>query len=248
MKNILFSLLFSLSAFAQTNWACDFDSALVFEFTTDISIAETNQWSMEFWIQPRWADATQPGYFLHQTANANDRVYTPSAGAVNFRPGAGTRSGQSHLTSAVSVGTWYHVAYVHQGDSVATYVNGTRTARILGTANLLADVMGWYNVSSRYFLNAYIDDFRVWSDARTDAEIAANYNIKLTGNEAGLLYYWTFDKTLESSATANTLTFRWPVGAALNDSNFVAGAFDYPVTEFKKTKYRGFSVRSGYLK
>ncbi|HOS41940.1 MAG TPA: hypothetical protein PLG31_19595, partial [Spirochaetota bacterium] len=39
-----------------------------------------------------------------------------------------------------------------------------------------------------------IDDVRIWSDARSDVEIAANYNAELVGNEAGLVAYWKFNE------------------------------------------------------
>ena len=38
-----------------------------------------------------------------------------------------------------------------------------------------------------------MDDVRVWSKALTAAEVKANYNVKLTGTETGLLAYYNFD-------------------------------------------------------
>ena len=39
-------------------------------------------------------------------------------------------------------------------------------------------------------VNGRLSDLRVWSAVRTDAEIAANYAVRLTGKEPHLQGYW----------------------------------------------------------
>lgn len=39
-----------------------------------------------------------------------------------------------------------------------------------------------------------IDEVRVWTVARTEAEIAANYTVSLTGAESGLAAYYRLDE------------------------------------------------------
>jgi Ca2+-binding RTX toxin-like protein len=45
-----------------------------------------------------------------------------------------------------------------------------------------------------------MDDVRIWNKARTQAEIQADFNRELTGNESGLIGYWNFN-----SITNNTV-------------------------------------------
>ena len=40
----------------------------------------------------------------------------------------------------------------------------------------------------------FIDEVRIWNVARTEAEIRADMNTELTGNEPGLVAYWKFDE------------------------------------------------------
>ena len=48
-----------------------------------------------------------------------------------------------------------------------------------------------------------IDDVRVWSDIRTDAEISNNYQQELIGNEAGLVGYWKLNNGLTDETSNN---------------------------------------------
>jgi hypothetical protein len=57
-----------------------------------------------------------------------------------------------------------------------------------------------------------LSDLRVWSVARTDAQILANYTKRLVGNEAGLSGYWKMNEgtgltIADSTAGAATGTF-----------------------------------------
>ena len=49
-----------------------------------------------------------------------------------------------------------------------------------------------------------LSDVRIWSVARTDAEINANKNQRLFGNEAGLAAYWKLNEGTGTSASDST--------------------------------------------
>ena len=40
-----------------------------------------------------------------------------------------------------------------------------------------------------------MSEVRIWNQARTAEEISADMNQRLTGQESGLVGYWTLDKT-----------------------------------------------------
>src|SRR5690606_32058909 len=49
--------------------------------------------------------------------------------------------------------------------------------------------------------NGQIDEIRLWNVAKSDAQVLAEYQMELTGNEAGLVAYYNFE-----DATGNTLS------------------------------------------
>jgi hypothetical protein len=54
--------------------------------------------------------------------------------------------------------------------------------------------------------NGLVDELRIWNVARTDAEIMANFDKALVGNEAGLVGYWKFDDAPGSLTAADSVT------------------------------------------
>lgn len=101
--------------------------------------------------------------------------------------------------------TWYHVAVTHDAslpnNNVKVYVNGSLGAQttwahpvFANMANLLiGGYDGWGNgfnsgANSRWY-SGQIDEVRIWNVARTEAEIQANMNQPLVGNESGLVAY-----------------------------------------------------------
>ena len=51
------------------------------------------------------------------------------------------------------------------------------------------------------FFNGQLDEFRIWSVARTAAQIASTMDKALSGDEANLVGYWKFDETSGTTAT-----------------------------------------------
>jgi Ca2+-binding RTX toxin-like protein len=126
------------------------------------------------------------GSFVHFQLNSvgNIGVYTDTA---------------SILLSVIpiSAGEWQHVALTSKSGESKVYVNGiqfgstdTSTYNKILAPSSLSLGRGYDN--SR-FLNGKLDDVRIWNKARTQAEIQADFNRELTGNETGLVGYWNFN-------------------------------------------------------
>ena len=115
---------------------------------------------------------------------------------------------------ALTLGTvgfndWHHVVLRYDGtanrldgflDGVksAGAVFGDRTApwEAVGASFGLNYVLGGgdsTNLGSGAFFKGRMADFRVWSSARSDADIIGTRNGRLTGAEAGLVAYWRLD-------------------------------------------------------
>ncbi|NES07148.1 MAG: LamG domain-containing protein [Okeania sp. SIO2F4] len=102
------------------------------------------------------------------------------------------------------IGEWYHIAAVvkeNQGSSeVNIYENGVLIKEIT-SARLLGDIEGkpwtlgqeWDSKGKSDFFSGQMDEVRIWNYARTEVEINADQDSRITGKEAGLVGYWHFD-------------------------------------------------------
>lgn len=110
-----------------------------------------------------------------------------------------------------SVDIWYHIACVLNGGSFKFYVNGSQqgtTQTGLGTPfNSTAPLeIGVYSPTGAY-LDAELDDIRIWSDERTQSEINNYKATELVGNEANLVAYWKLNNSLlDETSNNNDLT------------------------------------------
>jgi hypothetical protein len=118
-------------------------------------------------------------------------------------------SGWHHATAPTPAsalqGAWHHVAMVWStGTQVALFVDGllvanaqTLTGGLLSLSSGYRPTIGAYCAGSGYhekYFNGLIDEVRVWTVARTQAQIQANMKKALTGMESGLAGYWRLDE------------------------------------------------------
>ena len=141
---------------------------------------------------------------------------------------------QTKSLSGLTAG-WHHVAMVldSTGSSTALtgYLNGSTSGFTPGggggdtdgsltldgdgIAGSLGLAIGAPSDLSGAFFNQYIDEVRIWSTARSAAEINANINKSLNGNEAGLQGLWKLDGN-GADATANSAN-----GTLQGDTTFI---------------------------
>ena len=91
---------------------------------------------------------------------------------------------------------WVHVSIVCDGTSVRAYKNGIlmNTTTIVQPFSLSPQqifTIGQYDNT----FNGEIDEFRIWSIAKTEQQINATLHTTLTGKESGLVAYYNFDQT-----------------------------------------------------
>lgn len=110
-------------------------------------------------------------------------------------------------TSIVNDNQWHHLAVVLDNTSGANlnnttiYVDGevetvSASNNLNSTINTAASQKLWIGIdhSSRYW-EGELDEIRVWSVARTQAEIRAFMHLVLNGDETGLEAYYQFNET-----------------------------------------------------
>lgn len=102
---------------------------------------------------------------------------------------------------------WEHVALVFDGTSAIYYVNGEEKgsmpfAKPFVSSSLKDLLIGRNNYNLTSGSRVKYSDFRIWSTARTQDEILANYQSHVPANSPGLVINYTFDEQA-GNTTAN---------------------------------------------
>ncbi len=211
----------------------------------------TTALSFEYYINnvTIMADSTNGRVISKYGANlSNDRSYI-----AQYRDNAGLKEVRFILNSNDSTNdafsfpydlgtsTWTRVGFSWDGSTKVgkMYINGAYYDRATGTnvASIQSGAgnftIGADQTGSTNFIDAWIEDIRVWSDVRTDQEMTDNYNCSLVGNEAGLVMYTQFDGSTSTDATAN--------GNDLTNNNsatFQSGSLPFTATCGEATRSR----------
>ncbi len=208
--------------------ALQFNGASSVQVADSASVSVTGPITVEAWINRAAAGvqhsivekygctAGQGGYVLRVTSG--DKLL------FGTRDDCNNGSSVTSVTS-IPVGVWTHVAGHWDGTTLRVFINGVADAALATTRNPkdgpTALKIGERGNGGTPF-NGLIDDVRLWSVAKTAAQILAAKDACLAGNEAGLAAYYKMDEgagatTADATANANTGTL---VGATF----VVAGA------------------------
>jgi hypothetical protein len=140
-------------------------------------------WTIEFW----WQNGTGTGlqYLCGVPVSGDFRIFNGGNAGTNF-----VLSGNG-VTTLIAIGTvpppgvWVHIAFVFDASvtppTITAYANGVPSATVAQTGSPALSG-GQFIVGGQVGngLNGGIDDFRMWSVARTASEIATNYNSELS--------------------------------------------------------------------
>ena len=206
MKHSLLVLLLIVS-FTTTVFADNGGYAVKFNGTDGYAVATMNSgntnstMTMEFWFSPVASQVgTQYLADLHSISGTNNRRVMPylNNGTIGIYCAPNTDNDNNAITQSSGVtaspNVWYHVAVTINSSTLKMYVNGklyvttslTDAYALTGTEVLsLATDYG-----NTIYANIKMDEARIWSSERTEAQIKGNMYKELAGNEAGLLSYY----------------------------------------------------------
>lgn len=194
---------YSPSPVKHSNNALQFDGTDD-QISTNMSLSGRSSFTLEGWLYPTAAsdriaffgqnDAIEFGFSSANTITG----YTANTGA------GGTNSvSWTFDNSNFPLNTWHHVAFTADGSNMRLYVDGILRSTSYnpntnyGTSADLFHIGGTvWDASGNYYSGA-IDEVRVWSVARSQAEIQQLMNDEIDPTvEANLVAYYNFNQGL----------------------------------------------------
>ena len=192
---------------------CD-SNAQINGIGTSVSIPSGSKtYTVELWMKPTVLETGERRCLGQFSGDKGRMLVAYTGGTAGIFNGGG--NGWTMGTTKFAKDTWYHVACVFDDSSTnktVVYVNGVPegvntnnavgiNARYLtlGGATFSQELSGTTRDYEAF--KGRIADVRVWSVERSQAEILANYQSRLAGDEAGLLAYWPLDALGDNGQT-----------------------------------------------
>lgn len=165
------------------------------------SINETNQVTIEAWIQPTNYPAGDIGFVVDFSDDSGQNrlilqwkdpdTSTGEALSLNVNEVA------VDAPVEIIIGDWIHLAGTFDGTTRRVYVNGILGDAVAGSTTLALTAEPIIGHGRRSFQREFpgaIAEVRIWNIARSEADIAADLGRSLMGTEPGLVAYWPLDE------------------------------------------------------
>ena len=197
--------------------ACDMN-AIHFDGNDDVvstaynGVLGTANRTFEAWV---YVDADAPtsnlcilDYGTNAVGSRNTFMVNGSR-ALNFTSG-GTNANISSSANDVPVGAWTHVAFVLNAGTGYLYVNGVEVGSgsltSVNTPSSETVTIGQRVMGGSIPFDGIIDEVRIWSVARTQAEIQGFMNSELCDTSGDLMMYHKFNHGVADGDNASVTT------------------------------------------
>ncbi len=192
------------------------DYALQFDGTDDLvqideinGALDLNDFTLEAWVLRMDENKTEE--IIHK-GNMGENPNVNTNYAILFREDNFARAHFEYPdsrnievvgTTRIRTGQWYHIAGVRSSaeNTLKVYVNGVLDAPPLHTDGLPNQQNSPVRIGANdpglgidENLKGLIDEVRIWNRARAQAEIEADMDAALLGNEPGLVGYWRLNE------------------------------------------------------
>jgi hypothetical protein len=151
--------------------------------------------TMEFWSYIYSSPTpTNAGRFIDNNFGAGFAIDMPTANRAEFialSAGIGVTSDPG----SILFNQWNHLAFRRSGTTFSILLNGVVIKSGACSATTLNPPNFIYIGGPAEPLQSNTSDFRMWNVARSDADILANYQLRLVGDEAGLVAYYPIFET-----------------------------------------------------
>lgn len=204
--------------------------------TIPVTFDNTTDFTIEFWFKS--AGGTDEVLLSNGKGDGVD--VNASGWSIGIdtdgKPYAQSNGQKMKGKTLVNDSKWYHLAVVTnaRGNAVL-YINGEEQEKIaastlkgFGGSALWIGQQGWYEgtlkKTAKYF-TGNIDELRIWDAAVTVAQLSRDRYNMLTGNEPGLVRYYSFETYTETSGVTNVTatSANKIVGAKANETITLGG-------------------------
>ncbi len=173
--------------------------------------------TVEFWA--KFNSLPGPGNYPALVSNLGDTnglgwevFYDGDNGKMRFYVQTSSSSINVAATTSPTTGSWHHYAVTFDGTIVKFYRDGSSDGMITAPITLSYEsvqhpLIGalYFNHQVMRFIDAKMDDIRIWNVVRTGTQISTNYNQELIGTESGLAAYYPFQSLLQNKITYYTI-------------------------------------------
>ena len=197
----------------------------------------TRLFTIETWVKFKTVGTQQLIYSARNLSQNSDRfvLLLETSKKLRFYMNQGVSDSAStdlYSENQMDADQWYHVAVVRRSDfTYELYINGEfqDSSTITGSSDKSIDIDGHISIgnyffsdftSLRDFFNGQLDEFRLWTEARSLAQIQDNINTKMTGSEHNLDVYYSFDQGVAggtNSVISSVLDGAGTAHATMND-------------------------------
>ncbi|MBN1126777.1 MAG: hypothetical protein JXA82_17360 [Sedimentisphaerales bacterium] len=192
-------------ALCPTGSALQFDGQNDFAFVPRSESLEPGEITIEMWIYVNGLQSrntrllrklghVSDGYMLAVDENNNERIHLAILTGGLYR----VNDIQSYKAY---IDQWHHIAASYGETSASLYIDGIQAASVNHNRGMInnspVDLFfgsGRPSGDSSEYFKGYIDEIRIWNYIRGENQIYDNMHKRLTGQEPGLVGYWTFDE------------------------------------------------------
>lgn len=224
----------TITAQASPNVALSFDGNTYLTVPYNKGFASSNVFTIEGWIMCN--DVNNIEYIFSK--GMDDMVLGQygvlvNKGKIEFVSRYSSNAANGFYSAIPFVSnTWIHVAITNDGSTIRFYFNGEEIGKAgysIATIDNQQDIqIGQLGkAGSLYRFKGQMDELRFWNVCRTADEIKNNYQKTVLGYSKGLVAYYKFDHSADSSVAIDA-SINYNNAYVNNGSAWVTGSLDIP--------------------